>query len=161
MVYNPTVFRCISDFFKIPDEINKSSKLSERIRSAAFERIEEAKQRTKEEFLKYVYLGTWGCHNINELLFSSSRNVTSLLEGQSFERKKWDIVFELSAPQIIIPVHFVDKEALIMVVDFGKFNVTNGEEEAGAGGAAAAGKVRRGGRGSSSSSRKGVKDTYR
>ena len=54
--------------------------------------------------------------------------MTSLLEGQSFERKKWDIVFDLSAPQIIIPEHFVDKEALIMVVDFGKFSVTNGEE---------------------------------
>ena len=52
-----------------------------------------------------------------------------MLEGQSFERKKWDIVVELSAPQIIIPEHFVDKEALIMVVDFGKFNVTNGEDK--------------------------------
>jgi vacuolar protein sorting-associated protein 13D len=45
---------------------------------------------------------------------------------QTFDRKTWDVVCDLSAPQIIIPEHFVDKEALIMVVDFGKLHVTNG-----------------------------------
>ena len=71
-------------------------------------RIEEAKQKTKEEFLK---------------------NIHHVLEGQSFNRKTWDIVCDLSAPQLIVPEHFVDKEALILVVDFGKFHLTNRTED--------------------------------
>jgi hypothetical protein len=34
----------VSDFFKIPDELNRTAHLSEKIRSAAYSRIEEAKQ---------------------------------------------------------------------------------------------------------------------
>ena len=43
---------------------------------------------------------------------------------------------DLSAPQIIIPEHFVNKEALIMVIDFGKLHLTNGrpKSDAAAGG---------------------------
>ena len=51
-----------------------------------------------------------------------------MLEGQSFNRKTWDIVCDLSAPQLIVPEHFVDKEALILVIDFGKFHLTNRPE---------------------------------
>ena len=40
-------------------------------------------------------------------------------------QKVWDIAFELSAPQILVPEHFIDKDALIMVLDFGKLHVKN------------------------------------
>ena len=63
----------------------------------------EAKERTKEELKK---------------------NFNSLLEGENYrDNKIWDIAFELSAPQILIPEHFIDKDAMIMVVDFGKLTL--------------------------------------
>lgn len=98
------MFRRIADFFKIPEEENESDHLSQKLMTAAFNRIEEAKQRTKEELMK---------------------NFNSILDGDAFERKTWDISVELSAPQILIPEHFFNKEALIMVLDLGKFNLTN------------------------------------
>ena len=108
IVYNPTVVKCVTDFFKIPEELNRTSRLSEKIRSAAFSRIEEAKQRTKEELRK---------------------NISSLLEPEKprprFQSKIWDIAFELSAPQILIPEHFIDRDSLIMVLDFGKLHLKN------------------------------------
>lgn len=71
-------------------------------------RIEEAKQKTKEKLRE---------------------NFFSLLDGNVLERKTWDVEIELSAPQIIIPEHFVNKEAHIMVVDLGKFHLTNKVEK--------------------------------
>ena len=38
LVYNPVVFQAISDFFKIPEELNRSAQLAAKIRSAAFNR---------------------------------------------------------------------------------------------------------------------------
>ena len=113
VVYNPTVLQCVTDFFKIPEELNRNSLLAQSIRSAAFDKLEEAKQKTKEEFL---------------------RGLNSILEGQALDRKTWDLVCDLSAPQIIIPEHFVNKEALIMVIDFGKLHLTNGHLKNDAGG---------------------------
>ena len=51
--------------------------------------------------------------------------IDNLLEETSapFDRKNWDIDFDMCAPQIIIPEHFFDKEASIMVVDLGKFHL--------------------------------------
>ena len=81
-------------------EYKRNWELSE----AFYKQLEEAKQRTKEEL---------------------QRNFNTILEGEISERKVWDIAVELSAPQVLIPEHFVDKDALIMVVDFGKFYLTN------------------------------------
>lgn len=102
VVYNPAVVQCVGNFFKIPDELNRTAQLSQKIRNAAFTRIEEAKQKTKEELKK---------------------NLNSLFQESVSPQKAWDISLDLSAPQIIIPEHFVDKEALIMVLDFGKFHM--------------------------------------
>ena len=109
VVYNPTVVQHVSEFFKIPDELNRTTHLSEKIRSAAYSRIEEAKHRTREELKK---------------------NLNSLLKGDleptiAARRVVWDIVFDLSAPQILVPEHFIDRQALIMVIDFGKLHFTN------------------------------------
>lgn len=100
----------VSEFFKIPDELS-TTHLTERIRSAAFSKIEEAKKRTKEELKK---------------------NLTSILKGSSevaSHRVVWDVVFELSAPQILVPEHFADRQALIMVIDFGKLHFSNKSDQ--------------------------------
>lgn len=107
IVYNPAVLHCLSEFFKIPDELNRSAQLSAKLRSVAYHRIEEAKQKTKEEFLKSLH---------------------SILDGHNSVRRNWDILCELSAPQIIIPEHFVNKDALLMVIDLGKFHFSNTKE---------------------------------
>ena len=88
------IFVLVSEFLKIPDELS-TTHLTERIRSAAFSKIEEAKKRTKEELKK---------------------NLTSILKGSSevaSHRVVWDVVFELSAPQILVPEHFADRQALV------------------------------------------------
>ena len=46
--------KAVSDFFKIPEELNRTAQLSDKIRSVAYSRIEEAKQRTKEELRKNI-----------------------------------------------------------------------------------------------------------
>ena len=73
VVYNPTVLQCVTDFFKIPEELNRNSLSARSIRSAAFEKLEEAKQKTKEEFL---------------------RGLNSILEGQALDRKTWDELYK-------------------------------------------------------------------
>ena len=71
------------------------------------QRIEEVKEKTKEELKKNV--SDW------------------LLEQDSHGwRKRWDLVLDLSAPQLIIPEHFVDKEATLLILDFGTLHVDNG-----------------------------------
>ena len=37
----------------------------------------------------------------------------------------WDVVLDLSAPKLLIPDNFEDRQAPIIVVDFGKFLLTN------------------------------------
>ena len=49
IVYNHIVIKVVSEFFKITEDLNTSALLSEKIRSAALNRIQEANQRTKEE----------------------------------------------------------------------------------------------------------------
>ena len=58
IVYNHIVIKVVSEFFKITEDPNTSALFSERIRSAALNRIQEAKQRTKEDFTR----------NINQIL---------------------------------------------------------------------------------------------
>ena len=55
------------------------------------------------------------------------KNVSDwLLEDSRNWRKRWDLVLDLSAPQLIIPEHFVDKEATLLILDFGTLHVDNG-----------------------------------
>ena len=43
IVYKPIVIKVVSEFFKIPEDLNRSALLSEKIRSAALNRIQDAK----------------------------------------------------------------------------------------------------------------------
>ncbi|KAK7067843.1 Vacuolar protein sorting-associated protein 13D, partial [Halocaridina rubra] len=42
------------------------------------------------------------------------------MEGNLLVRKRWDVQLDISAPQIIIPEHFRDRNATLVVLDFGK-----------------------------------------
>ena len=103
IVFNPIVIKVVSEFFRIPDDL-RASHLSDRIRSAALHRLQEAKERTKEEFTK---------------------NINQILQGSSLDRKIWDIMLDLSAPKLLIPDHFEDKNAPLIVIDFGRLHLTN------------------------------------
>ena len=106
IVYNPAVMNFLQDFFKIPEDLNRTAQLSQKLRDAALHHMEEVKAKTKEEVRK----------NLSKLLDDSNRTLW---------KKSWDVMLDLSAPQIIIPEHFVDKEALLLVVDLGKLHLDN------------------------------------
>ena len=110
IVYNPAVMNFLQDFFKIPEDLNKVAQLSQKIRDAAFHRMEEVKAKTKEEVRKNIGLILDDTHG-------------------TLWKKSWDVLLELSAPQIIIPEHFVDKEALLLVVDLGRLHMDNGHKQ--------------------------------
>ena len=107
IVLNPGVVKVVVDFFKIPEELNQASRLSDRIKTAAFNRLQEAKERTQEEF---------------------RRNLNQLLAGSALDNQTWDVVLHLSAPKLLIPDHFQDKQAPLVVIDFGQFHLSNQEE---------------------------------
>ena len=104
IVFNPNVIKVVSEFFRIPADTNSSSHLSETIKSAALHRLQRAKERTKEEF---------------------TRNINQMLQGSSLDRKIWDVMLDLSAPKLLVPDHFEDREAPLIVIDFGKLLLSN------------------------------------
>ena len=104
VVYNPIVIKLVTEFFSLPEDINTTSHLSDQIKTAALSRIQEAKERTKEEF---------------------TRNINYILKGNTLDRKIWDIILDLSAPKLLVPDHFEDKNSSLIVVDFGKLVLTN------------------------------------
>ena len=104
IVYNPIVIKVVTEFFTIPEDVTTASHLSDQIKSAALDRIQEAKERTKEEF---------------------TRNINYILKGNTLDRKVWDVMLDLSAPKLLIPDHFEDKNASLIVVDFGKLVLSN------------------------------------
>ena len=104
VVYNPIVIKVVTEFFSLPEDVSTTSHLSDQIKMAALSRIQEAKQRTKEEL---------------------SRNINHILKGNTLNRKIWDVVLDLSAPKLLVPDHFEDRNASLIVVDFGKLVLTN------------------------------------
>jgi len=45
--------------------------------------------------------------------------------GSQNDRKTWDVVLDIQGPRIIFLEHFCDKNAIMVVVDFGKFHFSN------------------------------------
>jgi hypothetical protein len=45
--------------------------------------------------------------------------------GWQNDRKTWDVVLDIQGPRIIFLEHFCDKNAIMVVVDFGKFHFSN------------------------------------
>eukprot|EP00057_Strongylocentrotus_purpuratus_P005557 XP_003731250.1 PREDICTED: vacuolar protein sorting-associated protein 13D [Strongylocentrotus purpuratus] len=107
IVYNPTAMDRVSNFFKAEGRGSKglSSRASElQLTKAARMRYEELKIQTKQEL---------------------ASTVDSLLEGekQTSEVKRWDIHFDISAPLIIIPDNFHNKDATLVVLDLGRLQL--------------------------------------
>ncbi|XP_064107510.1 intermembrane lipid transfer protein VPS13D-like isoform X2 [Macrobrachium nipponense] len=102
IVYNPSALEAISNFFTTPYQKREgtgSSSQMTALTSAAKKRYEELKEQTKQELM---------------------RNFEHIMEGDLVMRKRWDIKLDISAPQIIIPEHFRDRNATLVVLDFGK-----------------------------------------
>ncbi|XP_030843346.1 vacuolar protein sorting-associated protein 13D-like [Strongylocentrotus purpuratus] len=107
IVYNPTAMDRVSNFFKAEGRGSKGlgSRASElQLTKAARMRYEELKIQTKQEL---------------------ASTVDSLLEGekQTSEVKRWDIHFDISAPLIIIPDNFLNKDATLVVLDLGRLQL--------------------------------------
>lgn len=68
-------------------------------------KIEAMKNRTKKELMK---------------------NWENILEGDLSVRKTWTFEIDISAPQIIFVENFGNKNGLVMLVDFGRLQLSNG-----------------------------------
>lgn len=73
--------------------------------SATRRKIEAMKNKTKMELIK---------------------NFENIIDGHLNERKTWALEMDISAPQIIFVENFSNKNGSIVVVDFGRLQVTNG-----------------------------------
>lgn len=98
VVYNPTAVEWLTNFFTQPYQ-----QLDWTLRQAARHGYQAMKRRTRKELM---------------------RNWEELLEGHLSNRKTWELELNISAPQIILVEHFCDKNAVIAVVDFGRFHLS-------------------------------------
>ncbi|KAJ9601169.1 hypothetical protein L9F63_000689, partial [Diploptera punctata] len=99
VVYNPAAVKWLIDFFTRPHQTPDAQ-----LRRAARQRYEFMKQRTKQEFI---------------------RNWEQILEGKLNDRKTWDVDLDIWGPRIMFVENFCDKNAIMVVVDFGKFHFSN------------------------------------
>ncbi|XP_050720689.1 intermembrane lipid transfer protein VPS13D-like isoform X3 [Eriocheir sinensis] len=107
IVYNPAALEAITAFFTLPhhkrgiggDSYSGLTPQMAALTTAARKRYEELKEHTKQEL---------------------KRNWEQMMEGDMVSRKRWDVKLDISAPQIIIPEHFQDKNATLVVLDFGR-----------------------------------------
>ncbi|XP_011264993.1 vacuolar protein sorting-associated protein 13D isoform X1 [Camponotus floridanus] len=53
------------------------------------------------------------------------KNWEQILDGDFVYRSSWDLQFKISAPQILLVESFVDFNAAVIVVDFGKLHLSN------------------------------------
>lgn len=53
------------------------------------------------------------------------KNWEQILDGDLVYRSSWDLQFKISAPQILLVESFVDFNAAVVVVDFGKLHLSN------------------------------------
>lgn len=56
------------------------------------------------------------------------KNWEQILEGDSNVRSSWDLQLNISAPQILLVDNFVDSNAIVLVVDFGRLHLINNIE---------------------------------
>ncbi|KAJ6645642.1 Vacuolar protein sorting-associated protein 13D [Pseudolycoriella hygida] len=57
------------------------------------------------------------------------KNWENILEGDLSDRKTWTLEIDISAPQIIFAENFCQKGATLVVVDFGRLQLTNNQME--------------------------------
>ncbi|KAG1679362.1 Vacuolar protein sorting-associated protein 13D [Nymphon striatum] len=102
IVYCPMAFKRLSAFFSSTNLLkNRRSELN--LTSVAKMKYENLKKHTKDEIR----------NTFEQFIEGSARNIA-----------KWDFLFDISAPQIIIPFDMTDKNANLVVFDFGKLFFT-------------------------------------
>ena len=105
LVYNPDAMDSATNFFLLPlKTVSKYKHVFHSIPStnlsvAARKRYDSIMEQTKKELRK---------------------NLDQIFQGGM--RKQWAINLDISAPQIIIPEHFRDRNATLVVVDFGRLS---------------------------------------
>ena len=101
LVYNPASFDAASDFFLVPLQSGSSYHQhfphSSNLSVAATKRYNAIMEQTKQELKK---------------------NWDQILQGGM--RRQWTINLDISAPQIVFPEHFKDRNASLVVIDFGR-----------------------------------------
>ncbi|XP_043215701.1 vacuolar protein sorting-associated protein 13D-like [Amphibalanus amphitrite] len=111
VVYNPEALRLMRQFFTARRSDADAERLA-RLENAARVRYESLKRQTREELMQ-----TW----------------EQMVEGDNIARKTWDVMFNISAPHIILPETLQDPSGLLLVLDFGHLKLHNDmfwEEEA-------------------------------
>lgn len=73
-------------------------------RSSSNQRFQAMKRRTRRQLIK---------------------NWEQILDGDLVYRSSWDLQFNISAPQILLVENFIDSNAAVVVVDFGKLHLSN------------------------------------
>lgn len=67
------------------------------------------------------------------------KNWENMLEGDLTERRTWTLEIDISAPQIIFVENFALKNTTVVVIDFGRLQLTNFTDTSNSGGALASG----------------------
>ena len=96
IVFNPIAIKVVSEFFKIPDDLKNLC--------TCHKKSEGFRKPSREEF---------------------TRNINHIIEGNYLDNKVCDIMLDLSALKLLIPDHFEDKNAALIVIDFGKLMLSN------------------------------------
>lgn len=104
-VYNHQLFQKVIDHFVIHHSASEEERslLGQRLRKAARSGFEAVKQKTKEELNQ-----TWAAS----------------VSNRSSQQQSLDLLVNISAPHILIPESVVNRDSLLLVVDFGHFHVT-------------------------------------
>ncbi|XP_046815359.1 vacuolar protein sorting-associated protein 13D isoform X1 [Vespa crabro] len=76
-------------------------------RDSSNQRLQAMKRRTRRQLIK---------------------NWEQILDGEFVYRSSWDLQFNISAPQILLVENFIDSNAAVVVVDFGKLRLSNNIE---------------------------------
>ena len=96
VVYNPEATKWLLEFVSRPH------------RTAARRRLEQIRQRTKDEFFR----------NWDQVLKGNNVNLTGT-------NRTWHIELDVSAPHIVLVENLTDRNSAITVVDFGKLHFSN------------------------------------
>ena len=99
IVCHPEIMEDLRQFFQV-DDLDYYGNSTNSFSNAAYRRMEEVKAKTQQE------LNVW-------------------VEDSANWRKRWDLVLDLSAPQITIPEHLTSREASLLMLDFGRFHADN------------------------------------
>ncbi|KAK3098591.1 hypothetical protein FSP39_021054 [Pinctada imbricata] len=108
IVYNPSMVKRVREFFSSRKmKYSKASNL--RLTEAAMRQYEAFKAQTRAEL---------------------QQTIENLMEGDEPQAKRWDVNFDISAPQIMVPENFTDPTSNMVVLDLGHLHFYNKSNKA-------------------------------